>query len=219
MAENKKEQKKPLTAAEKRRKAQKRKAWLRAGIQFIFFLSMPGAFVAGFSGIKHLFLWIGAGEPLQVDSFVLALIGLCAFTILFGRFFCGYVCAFGGLGDGVFWLSGVVQKEAAAQEKAIPASGEACAPLPDDQVCDSLCNCIAVHPRLVRKSVWNQPLGCVLASYSAEAAGCRIWHRDCPYDPDCGRNGDSAALLLPIPVPDGSCIFSAADLALCAAET
>lgn len=92
MAENKKEQKKPLTAAEKRRKAQKQKVWLRAGIQFIFFLSMPGAFVAGFSGIKHLFQWIGAGEPLQVDSFVLALIGLCAFTILFGRFFCGYVC-------------------------------------------------------------------------------------------------------------------------------
>ncbi|MEQ3214898.1 4Fe-4S binding protein [Hominifimenecus microfluidus] len=117
MAENKKEQKKPLTAAEKRRKAQKQKAWLRAGIQFIFFLSMPGAFVAGFSGIKHLFQWIGAGEPLQVDSFVLALIGLCAFTILFGRFFCGYVCAFGGLGDGVFWLSGVVQKKLLHRKK------------------------------------------------------------------------------------------------------
>lgn len=117
MAENKKEQKKPLTAAEKRRKAQKQKVWLRAGIQFIFFLSMPGAFVAGFSGIKHLFQWIGAGEPLQVDSFVLALIGLCAFTILFGRFFCGYVCAFGGLGDGVFWLSGVVQKKLLHRKK------------------------------------------------------------------------------------------------------
>ena len=117
MAENKKKQKKPLTAAEKRRKAQKQKTWLRAGIQFIFFLSMPGAFVAGFSGIKHLFQWIGAGEPLQVDSFVLALIGLCAFTILFGRFFCGYVCAFGGLGDGVFWLSGVVQKKLLHRKK------------------------------------------------------------------------------------------------------
>ena len=117
MAENKKEQKKPLKAAEKRRKAQKQKAWLRAGIHVVFFLSMPGAFVAGFSGIKHLFQWIGAGEPLQVDSFVLALIGLCAFTILFGRFFCGYVCAFGGLGDGVFWLSGVLQKKLLHRKK------------------------------------------------------------------------------------------------------
>ena len=104
-------EKKPLTAAQKRQRVLKHRAWLRAGVQVFFFLTMPGAFVAGFSGVKHLFQWIGAGELLRLDSFVLSLIGLCGFTVLFGRFFCGYVCAFGGLGDFVYWLSGLVQKK------------------------------------------------------------------------------------------------------------
>lgn len=110
-------QKKPLTAAQKRQRALKHRAWLRAGVQAFFFLTMPGAFVAGFSGVKHLFQWIGAGELLRLDSFVLSLIGLCGFTVLFGRFFCGYVCAFGGLGDFVYWLSGLVQKKLLHRKK------------------------------------------------------------------------------------------------------
>ena len=109
--------KKPLTAAQKRQRALKHRAWLRAGVQVFFFLTMPGAFVAGFSGVKHLFQWIGAGELLRLDSFVLSLIGLCGFTVLFGRFFCGYVCAFGGLGDFVYWLSGLVQKKLLHRKK------------------------------------------------------------------------------------------------------
>ena len=110
-------QKKPLTAAQKRQRALKHRAWLRAGVQAFFFLTMPGAFVAGLSGVKHLFQWIGAGELLRLDSFVLSLIGLCGFTVLFGRFFCGYVCAFGGLGDFVYWLSGLVQKKLLHRKK------------------------------------------------------------------------------------------------------
>ena len=67
--------------------------------------------------MKHLFQWIGAGELLRLDSCALSLIGLCGFTVLFGRFFCGYVCAFGGLGDFVYWLSGLVQKKLLHRKK------------------------------------------------------------------------------------------------------
>ena len=102
---------KPLNAAQKRQQEQKHRRWLRVGIQLVFFFTMPGAFVAGFNGVKQLFLRIGAGNVLQMDSFVLSLLGLCGFTILFGRFFCGYVCAFGSLGDFVYGLSGLVQKK------------------------------------------------------------------------------------------------------------
>lgn len=101
----------PLTAAQKRQQALRHRAWLRAGIQTLFFFAMPGAFVAGFNGVKQLFLRIGGGELLSLDSFALSLLGLCGSTILFGRFFCGYVCAFGSLGDFVYWLSGLVQKK------------------------------------------------------------------------------------------------------------
>ena len=112
-------EKKPLTAAQKRQQMLKHRAWLRAGIQTLFFFAMPGAFVAGFNGVKQLFLRIGGGELLKLDSFALSLLGLCGFTILFGRFFCGYVCAFGSLGDFVYWLSGLVQKKLLHRRKQL----------------------------------------------------------------------------------------------------
>ena len=104
-------EKKPLTAAQQHQQAKKRRALLRAALQVFFFFSMPGAFVAGLNGVKLLFQRIGAGEVLQADSFTLSLLGLCGFTLLFGRFFCGYVCAFGGLGDAVYALSSLIQKK------------------------------------------------------------------------------------------------------------
>lgn len=101
--------KKALSAGQKRKQRIRHRAWLRAGIQILFFLTMPGAFVAGFSGVKYLFQWIGAGDVLQLNSFTKALLGLVLFTILFGRYFCGYICAFGSTGDFVYWISGLVQ--------------------------------------------------------------------------------------------------------------
>ena len=70
-------EKKPLTAAQKRQRALNQRAWLRAGIQALFFAAMPGAFVAGFAGVRQLFLRIGTGSVLQLDSFTLSLLGLC----------------------------------------------------------------------------------------------------------------------------------------------
>lgn len=110
---------KPLSPAQQRRRQQKQRACLRAGIQAFFFLYMPGAFVAGFTGAKHLAQWVGAGESLQADSFVLALLALCGGTVLFGRFFCGYVCAFGATGDLVYFLSGLVQTKLLKRRKQL----------------------------------------------------------------------------------------------------
>ena len=114
-----KTQTKPLTAAQQRQRDKKRRAWLRTGVQLFFFVSMPGAFVAGFSGVKQLFVHIGAGEVLSADSFTLSLLGLCGFTLLFDRFFCGYACAFGSLGDAVWALSGLVQKKLFHRKKPL----------------------------------------------------------------------------------------------------
>ena len=114
-----KTQAKPLTAAQQRQRDKKRRTWLRTGVQLFFFVSMPGAFVAGFSGVKQIFLHIGAGEVLSVDSFTLSLLGLCGFTLLFDRFFCGYACAFGSLGDAVWALSGLIQKKLFHRKKQI----------------------------------------------------------------------------------------------------
>lgn len=108
---------KPLTAGQLKKKKAKQQRLIRAVIQLIYFISMPSAFVAGFSGVKYIFNQIGTGSVLERNSFLLTLIGLCGFTILFGRFFCGYVCAFGSLGDFVYWISGLVQTKVLKQKK------------------------------------------------------------------------------------------------------
>ena len=87
--------KKQPTAAQRMKQRRKRNALLRACIQAVFFVTMPGAFMAAFSGVKSIFLAISDGSALEMGSFVKALLGLGIFTILFGRFFCGFACAFG----------------------------------------------------------------------------------------------------------------------------
>ena len=77
---------------------------LRAAIQRVFFLFLPSAFTTAFSGIKSVLTQIGAGNPIAWSSFLTVLLALCAYTIVFGRFFCGYACAFGTLGDAVHSL-------------------------------------------------------------------------------------------------------------------
>ena len=78
--------------------------YVRAGIQLWFFLFLPSAFTTAFSGIKYIFTQIGLGSAIELTAFVTVLLVLCAYTILFGRFFCGYACAFGALGDAVHGL-------------------------------------------------------------------------------------------------------------------
>ena len=75
--------------------------WVRAVIQLLYFLFIPSAYTAAFNGVKYIFTQMGAKTHLEVTSFVAALIVLCVYTVVFGRFFCGFACAFGSLGDAV----------------------------------------------------------------------------------------------------------------------
>lgn len=72
---------------------------VRIIIQLIFLIGMPSAFTAAFSGVKTLFTQLGLGEPLALHGFLAVLVALLAYTVVFGRFFCGYACFFGTLGD------------------------------------------------------------------------------------------------------------------------
>lgn len=78
--------------------------YVRAAIQLLFFIFLPSAFTTAFSGIKYIFTQIGLGNAIGLTSFLTVLLALCAYTIVFGRFFCGYACAFGTLGDAVHSL-------------------------------------------------------------------------------------------------------------------
>ena len=73
--------------------------WLRAGIQLLFFLFFPSVYSAAFNGVKYVFTQLGTGEKIEFTSFITILIVVCLYTMVFGRFFCGFACAFGSLGD------------------------------------------------------------------------------------------------------------------------
>ncbi|MDD3217561.1 MAG: 4Fe-4S binding protein [Lachnospiraceae bacterium] len=77
---------------------------LRGIIQLIYFLLIPSAYTAAFAGVKYLFTQIGAVEKIQWNSFLAILIVLCVYTIIFGRFFCGFACTFGSFGDALHWI-------------------------------------------------------------------------------------------------------------------
>lgn len=93
-----------------RKRRAKANTVVRLLIQLIFFVSMPGAFMAGFSGVKDIFRHVSDGSALELNGFVMAMLGLCGFTIIFGRFFCGYACSFGALGDWIYAVSSFIRK-------------------------------------------------------------------------------------------------------------
>ena len=84
-------------------KLRKRKiqTWFRAGMQLLFFILFPSMFTAAFNGVKYIFTQIGSGNRIELTSFVAVLLMLCVYTMIFGRFFCGFACAFGSFGDAV----------------------------------------------------------------------------------------------------------------------
>mgnify|MGYP004654441715 FL=1 len=95
---------KKATKAQQRKQSQLAQKGVRWAVQIVFFAAAPGAFSAAFNGVKYIAGQIGGLKAIEPTSFLLLLAGLCAFTVVFGRFFCGYACAFGTLGDALYLL-------------------------------------------------------------------------------------------------------------------
>ena len=95
----------PKNAGQKRRRAEFIHNGLRRACQLAFFLAFPAVFSASFNGIKYVFSQLGAQQTIELTGFVALLLAVLAFTCVFGRFFCGYACAFGTLGDAVYALA------------------------------------------------------------------------------------------------------------------
>lgn len=107
--ENKKE-KKPLTKAQIKKRDRRIHTWLRIGIQAVFFIIAPSLFTEAFNGVKAIFQAVSEGSMIVLSDFLATLVILCVFTMLLGRFFCGYACAFGALGDWIYALSDLIQR-------------------------------------------------------------------------------------------------------------
>ncbi len=91
-------------------------------VQIAFFALAPSIFSATFNGVKYMATQIGLGQAVEPTSFVVLLVAVLGFTVLFGRFFCGYACAFGTLGDAVYLLFTPVRKLLGVPDR--PLSGK-----------------------------------------------------------------------------------------------
>ena len=88
-----------ITRHYNRKKLKALHAGLRAVVQLLFFIFLPSAFTAAWGGIKNACSQVGLHALIEQTAFVKVLLFLCLYTMLFGRFFCGYACAFGSIGD------------------------------------------------------------------------------------------------------------------------
>lgn len=79
-------------------------------IRLAFFILYPALFSTAWTGLKMLAETIKNRLLLSFDSFNLTLALLLVFTIVFGRYFCGFVCAYGSWGDFVYGVSSRIRK-------------------------------------------------------------------------------------------------------------
>ena len=99
------------------KKRQQKVRLIRAAIQLIFFIAAPSLFSTAFAGIKSVFLAIGGQQSITWNSFLNITALLLILTILFGRHFCGYACAFGTLGDALYELTAFIRAKCFGKKK------------------------------------------------------------------------------------------------------
>ena len=81
-------------------------------VQIAFFILLPALYISALSGIQQIYLSIinGSFAVSTIWFQVIEAIAIIPVTILFGRFFCGWMCAFGTLGDVIYLASRKVFK-------------------------------------------------------------------------------------------------------------
>lgn len=81
--------------------------YLRALVQLISFLLVPGIFALAFSQIGTVVSAIikGNGNESIIIINLLLPLSLIILTIIFGRFFCGWICSFGAMNDLLYYIS------------------------------------------------------------------------------------------------------------------
>lgn len=103
-----------------RKHLQNLRRFARLGVQILFFALFPSAYASAFAGVKYMFTQIGNHQLIELTPFVAILIAHCAYTFVFGRFFCGYACAFGSLGDWIFGIHKAISGRRTKRPLQIP---------------------------------------------------------------------------------------------------
>lgn len=116
-------EKKNLSAAKQKQRKRNIQNGIRRIIQLGFFIFLPSLFSEAFSGIKGIFYAVSQGDALVWNEFLKTFVILAGITILFGRYFCGYACAFGSFGDFIYGIRSFIQKKTKKKIPKIPEKG------------------------------------------------------------------------------------------------
>lgn len=86
---------------------------IRRAIQIASFILMPGLFISTFLSIKSVYtaLISGAFDVAAQLPQLLILLAVIPITVIMGRFFCGFLCSFGAIGDFLWFISKKVRKK------------------------------------------------------------------------------------------------------------
>jgi polyferredoxin len=86
---------------------------IRRFIQLASFILLPGLFVSIFSAMKDIFTALIGGTFSfgALSGQLWLLLAVIPVTVLAGRFFCGYFCAFGAMGDVLWFMSNKIGKK------------------------------------------------------------------------------------------------------------
>ena len=107
-------------------KLTRRQRWC---VQGAFFLLAPSSFATAFMGLKTLLMQVNVmnthrGYDFEVMTFTIFLVIMLVIAVVLGRFFCGYVCSFGLLGDAVYAAGNAICKKLGIKRGPLPAKLE-----------------------------------------------------------------------------------------------
>lgn len=92
---------------------------IRTVSQILFFVWLPALYISAFAGLGELIAAFISGSFSFAETWpsLLALAATVPVTVLAGRFFCGWMCAFGALTD---WIYGIFSKKTGGIVKIPP---------------------------------------------------------------------------------------------------
>ena len=72
-------------------------------LQIVFFIFLPSLYISTFSGIQQIYQAI-IQQNITADILpqIIEVIAIIPITVLLGRFFCGWMCAFGSFTDFIY---------------------------------------------------------------------------------------------------------------------
>lgn len=93
---------------------------VRAVIQLIAFINVPALFITIFSSISEIITSIAGGSFVLLDNLgrLVLILGVFLITLVWGRFFCGFICSFGAMQDLLNSIGKLIPFKVKVPEKA-----------------------------------------------------------------------------------------------------